>query len=105
LAAKKDITELVWTRVWGRPGLSRQMRSVANIALLIALNRPRELRLHIVGALNNGLTREEISEIVLQCAAYCGLPAARDALGVVEEAFHLHHASLTDQPEEVQCSV
>ena len=79
------ITEYAWGAVWGRPGLERKTRSMLNIAMLTALNRPHELRLHLRGALTNGVTREEIREILLQCAVYCGAPAAVDAFRTAQQ--------------------
>lgn len=73
------VTEYCWGAVWGRPGLDLKTRSLLNLAMLTALNRPHELRLHVRGALNNGCTREEIRETLLQAAVYCGIPAALDA--------------------------
>jgi 4-carboxymuconolactone decarboxylase len=73
------VTEYCWGAVWGRPGLGLKTRSLLNLAMLTALNRPHELRLHVRGALNNGCTREEIRETLLQAAVYCGIPAALDA--------------------------
>ena len=73
------VTEYCWGAVWGRPGLDLKTRSLLNLAMLTALNRSHELRLHVRGALNNGCTREEIRETLLQAAVYCGIPAALDA--------------------------
>ena len=84
---KTQLSEYVWSKVWARPGLDVKQRSVANLAMLTALNRPHELKLHVKGALNNGLTREEIMEVLLQTGMYCGLPAAVDAFRVMREAF------------------
>ncbi|MBH77488.1 MAG: 4-carboxymuconolactone decarboxylase [Dehalococcoidia bacterium] len=81
------VTEHAWGAIWGRPGLSRRDRSLLNLGMLTALNRPHELRLHIRGALNNGLTREEIREALLQSAVYCGAPAALDGFRVAREIF------------------
>jgi 4-carboxymuconolactone decarboxylase len=72
------VTEYCWGAVWGRPGLERKTRSLINIAMISALNRPNELRAHLRGALHNGVTPEEIREVFLQVAAYCGFPAALD---------------------------
>ena len=72
---------------WARPGLDRRTRSFMNIGMLTALNRPHELAVHLKGALNNGCTREEIVEAVLQTAIYCGLPAALDSMRHVKKAF------------------
>ena len=70
------ITKYAWGDVWRRPGLDRRSRSILNIGMLTALNRPAELKLHLRGALSNGVTREEIRECLLQSAVYCGAPAA-----------------------------
>jgi 4-carboxymuconolactone decarboxylase len=80
------VTEYCWGEVWARPGLERKLRSVANIAFLTALNRPHELKLHVKGALNNGVTPAEIKEILLQAAIYCGVPAALDSFRIAKEA-------------------
>ena len=82
---QKLITEWCWGEVWGREGLDRKTRSFLNLGMLTALNRPHELKLHVQGALNNGLTPEEIREVVLQAAVYCGVPAALDAMRMVME--------------------
>jgi 4-carboxymuconolactone decarboxylase len=79
-AMQKLVTEWCWGEVWTRPGLDRKTRSIVNIAMLTALNRPHELKLHVRGAINNGLSVEEIKEILLQTAIYCGVPAAIDAM-------------------------
>ncbi|MBV8962811.1 MAG: carboxymuconolactone decarboxylase family protein, partial [Hyphomicrobiales bacterium] len=73
--------------VWDRPGLDRKTRSIINLAMLTALNRPHELKLHIKGALNNGLSKAEISEVLLQTAIYCGVPAAVDSFRSAREVF------------------
>ena len=77
--------EVCFGRVWAREGIDRKLRSIVNIATLVALNRPAQLSHHIDGALNNGCTVEEIQEILLQSAVYCGLPGATDAFRVAEE--------------------
>lgn len=77
--------EVCFGRVWSRDGISRKQRSILNIAMLTALNRPNQLRSHVDGAINNGCTVEEIQEILLQAAVYCGLPAAVDAFKVAED--------------------
>ena len=79
------VTEYCWGAVWGREGLSKKTRSMLNLAMLSALNRPHELRLHLRGALRNGVTREEIREVLLQVAIYCGVPAAVDAFRIARE--------------------
>ena len=80
------VTEYCWGAVWGRPGLPKKTRSMLNLAMLTALNRPHELKIHVKGALKNGVSREEISEVLLQAAIYCGVPAAVDAFRTAREA-------------------
>jgi 4-carboxymuconolactone decarboxylase len=77
--------EVCFGRVWARPGLDRKLRSVINIAMLVALNRPNQLRHHIEGALNNGCSVDEVQEILLQTAVYCGLPAAGEGFKIAED--------------------
>jgi 4-carboxymuconolactone decarboxylase len=79
------VTEYCWGAVWTRPGLERRTRSLLNLAMLTALNRPHELAGHVRGAVNNGCSEEEIRETLLQAAIYCGLPAALDAFRVAEQ--------------------
>lgn len=74
-----------WVEVWARPGLPRKTRSIINLAMITALNRPHELKLHVRGAINNGLTKEEIQEVFLQTAMYCGVPAAIDSFRTAKE--------------------
>jgi 4-carboxymuconolactone decarboxylase len=81
------VTEYCWGEVWSRPGLSRKMRSLLNLAMLTALNRPHEVKLHLKGALNNGCSKEEIMEVLLQSAIYCGVPAAVDSFRLAREVF------------------
>lgn len=81
------VTQYCWGDVWNRPGLDRKTRSLLNLAMITALNRPHELKLHVRGAINNGLTKEEIKEVFLQTAIYCGVPAAIDAFRVAAEVF------------------
>ncbi|MBS7543097.1 4-carboxymuconolactone decarboxylase [Ancylobacter oerskovii] len=81
------VTKYCWGEVWGREGLARRERSILNIGMIAALNRPHELKLHVRGALNNGLSREEIRELLLQVAIYCGVPAALDSFRVAREVF------------------
>jgi 4-carboxymuconolactone decarboxylase len=73
------VTEYCWGAIWTRPGLELATRSMLNIAMLTALGKTAELRLHVRGALNNGCTVEQIQEILLQAAVYCGVPAALEA--------------------------
>ena len=76
-----------WNDIWNRPGLPRKMRSVLNLGMLVALGKEHELKLHINGALNNGLTKDEIKEVLLQTAIYCGVPAAVVAFRAAREVF------------------
>lgn len=81
------ITRYAWGEIWTRPGLPRKTRSLIAIAMLVALNRGDELKMHIRGALQNGVTREELREVLLQTAIYCGVPAANSAFHLAEEVF------------------
>jgi 4-carboxymuconolactone decarboxylase len=81
------ITEYCWGAVWGRPGLSRQTRSLLNLAMLTALGREEEFKLHVRAAFRNGVTREEIREVLLQAMIYCGVPAANSAFKQAREVF------------------
>ena len=83
----KLATEYCWDEIWNRPGLDRRSRSILNLGMISALNRPHELKLHIRGAINNGLTKEELMEIFLQVAIYCGLPASIDSFRTAKEVF------------------
>jgi 4-carboxymuconolactone decarboxylase len=80
------VTEFCWGAVWTREGLSRKVRSMLNLAMLTALNRPHELKVHVQGAIRNGLTQEEIREVLLQATIYAGVPAGVDAFRVAREA-------------------
>jgi 4-carboxymuconolactone decarboxylase len=86
LPLQELITEYCWDRVWNRPGLPRKTRSLLNIAMLSALNRPHELAVHVKGALRSGCSREEIREVLLQVAIYCGVPAAVDGFRVARDS-------------------
>ena len=79
------VTEYCWGYVWGRETLSRKTRSMLNLAMLTALNRPHEIKLHVRGALNNGLTIEQIREVLLHTMVYCGVPATLDAFRAAKE--------------------
>lgn len=81
------VTQAAWDGVWNRPGLDRKTRSLLNLAMLTALNRPHELKLHLKGALNNGVTKEEIREVLLQATVYCGAPAGVDSFRIAREVF------------------
>ncbi len=81
------ITRYAWGEIWTRPGLDRKTRSCMTLSMMIALNRPDEFRLHVRAAINNGLGRHEIKEVILQAAIYCGVPAANAAFHLAEEVF------------------
>jgi 4-carboxymuconolactone decarboxylase len=81
-------TEYCWGYVWGREGLSRKTRSMLNLAMISALNRPHELKIHVKGALKNGVTKAEIREVLLQVAIYCGVPAGVDSFRIARDAFN-----------------
>jgi 4-carboxymuconolactone decarboxylase len=84
---QKLITEWCWGEIWSRPNLERRMRSVLNLGMTMALNRQAEFKLHLRGALNNGVTKDEIVEIILQGAIYCGAPASLDAMKSAQAVF------------------
>ena len=81
------VTEYCWGAVWGREGLDKSQRSMINLAMISTLNRPHELKAHIRGALNNGLSRAQISEVFLQVMIYAGVPAAVDSFRLAREVF------------------
>ena len=81
------ITRYAWGEIWTREGLPRHTRSLITIAMMVALNRSEELKLHLRAAANNGVTRDEIKEVLLQTAIYCGVPAANSAFHLAEEVF------------------
>lgn len=81
------ITRYAWGEIWSRPGLPRHTRSLLAIAMMVALNRTEELRMHLHASTNNGVTREQIKEVLLQCAIYCGVPAANAAFHTASEVF------------------
>jgi 4-carboxymuconolactone decarboxylase len=87
LPLQKLVTEYCWGEVWGSDDLSLQQRSMINLSMIAALNRPHELKLHIKGALRNGLSKETIRGVLLQVAIYCGIPAAVDSFRIAKEAF------------------
>jgi 4-carboxymuconolactone decarboxylase len=82
------ITRYAWGEIWTRPGLPRHSRSLITLAIMVALNRTDEFRLHVRAAINNGVTRDEIKEVLLQTAIYCGAPAANTAFHAAEEVFN-----------------
>jgi 4-carboxymuconolactone decarboxylase len=81
------LTEHAWGATWVREGLSLKTRSMLNLAILTAINRPHELKIHVRGALNNGVTLKEMSEIFLHCGVYCGAPAALESFKVAQQVF------------------
>jgi 4-carboxymuconolactone decarboxylase len=87
MAMQEYATEACWGMIWTRPGLPRKTRSLVNLAMITALNRPHELKLHVKAALNNGVTKDEIKEVLLQAACYCGVPAGVDSFRIAREAF------------------
>lgn len=86
-AMQEMVTQYCWGDVWNRPGLERKTRSLLNLAMLTALNRPHELKLHLRGAITNGVSKDEIREVFLQSAIYCGVPAAIDSFRSAREVF------------------
>ncbi len=80
-------TEYCWGWAWGRETLPKKTRSMLNLAMISALNRPHELKMHVKGALVNGCTKDEIREVLLQVAIYCGIPAGVDSFRIAKEAF------------------
>ena len=89
------VTEYCWGTIWTREGLPKKTRSLLNLAMLTALNRPHEVKAHVIGALNNGCSKAEIMETFLQAAVYCGVPAGIDSFRTARAVF----AEL-DQPDE-----
>ena len=81
------VTEYCWGAIWGRPGLDKKQRSIINLAMISALNRQHEVKTHVKGAITNGLTKDEIREVLLQVACYCGIPAGVDSFRSAMEAF------------------
>ena len=79
------VTEFCWGSIWTRDGLDKRTRSLLNIAMLSALNRPHEIKIHLKGAIRNGCTPEEIREVILQIAVYCGVPAAIDTMKMARQ--------------------
>ena len=84
---QRIVTEVGWGMFWTRPGLELKTRSMLNLAMLTALNRPHEFEIHMRGAINNGVTKEEVTEILLQAIAYCGFPAAIDSFRIAKRVF------------------
>lgn len=100
MAFQRITTEWCWGYAWTRPGLDRRTRSLLNLAMLTALDRPAELRLHVKGALINGVTAEEIKEVLLQATVYCGIPAGLEAFKAAHEVLRAEGV-LPKQPAEL----
>ncbi len=81
------VTQYCWGDVWSRPGLDRRSRSLLNLGMIAALNRPDELATHVRGAINNGMSKEEICEAFLQVAVYCGMPAGLTSFKIARQVF------------------
>jgi len=81
------VTQYCWGEIWSRPGLDKRTRSLLNLAMISALNRPHEIKVHVKGALTNGVTKDEIREVFLQVAIYCGVPAGVDSFRIAKEVF------------------
>ena len=81
------ITRNAWGEIWSRPGLPRHTRSLLTLAMMVALNRGEEFRMHVKAAFNNGVTRDQIKEVLLQSAVYCGVPAANSAFHIAADVF------------------
>ncbi|WP_409994648.1 4-carboxymuconolactone decarboxylase [Maribacter sp. MAR_2009_72] len=81
------ISHYAWGEIWTRPGLPKHSRSLITLAMLIPLNKKAEFKMHVKAAFNNGVTIDEIKEVILQSGIYCGLPAANDAMHSAEEVF------------------
>ncbi|MGY4474758.1 carboxymuconolactone decarboxylase family protein [Bradyrhizobium sp. USDA 3364] len=84
---QKLATEYCWDEIWNRPDLDKRSRSLLNLGMIAALNRPHELKVHIRGALNNGLSKSELREVFLQIAVYCGMPAGLDSFRIAKDVF------------------
>ncbi|HEX3487576.1 MAG TPA: 4-carboxymuconolactone decarboxylase [Micropepsaceae bacterium] len=87
MAMQDLVTRYCWGDIWARPGLDRKTRSMLNLAMIAALNRPHELKAHVKGALTNGVTKDEIKEVLLQVAIYAGVPAGMDSFRIASEVF------------------
>jgi 4-carboxymuconolactone decarboxylase len=94
------ITRHAWGEIWTRPGLPRHTRSLLTIGLMVALNRSDEFKLHVRAAFNNGVTRDDIKEVLLQCAIYAGIPSANTAFHMAEEVFAQMDGAPTSIPEQ-----
>lgn len=84
-AMQELTTEWCWDGTWNRPGLDRRSRSILNLGMIAAVGRSHEFKIHVRGAFNNGITKEELKEILIQIGTYCGVPAAMDCFRVAQE--------------------
>jgi 4-carboxymuconolactone decarboxylase len=100
MAFQRITTELAWDYVWNRPGLDRRTRSLLNLAMLTALGKPAELKLHVKGALTNGVTVEEIKEVLVHASVYCGIPAGLEAFRAADEVLLAEGAITQRDPGE-----
>ena len=100
MAFQRITTEWAWDYVWNRPGLDRRTRSLLNLAMLTALGKPAELKLHVKGALTNGVTVEEIKEVLLHASVYCGIPAGLEAFRAADEVLLAEGAMTPRQAAE-----
>lgn len=101
MAFQNVTTEWCWGYVWTRPGLDRKTRSIINISMLTALGKPAELKLHVAGALRNGVTVDEIKEVLLQATIYCGIPAGLDAFKTANEVLKEAGAMPAGRPADL----
>jgi len=99
MAFQHVTTEWAWGYTWSREGLDRKTRSMLNLAMLTALNRPAEIKLHVKGALTNGVTVDEMKEVLLHAAIYCGIPAALDAFKVTNQVLE-EEGAFNDKPKD-----
>jgi 4-carboxymuconolactone decarboxylase len=99
MAFQRITTEWAWGYAWTREGLDRKTRSMLNLAMLTALNRPAEIKLHVKGALTNGVTVDEMKEVLLHAAIYCGIPAALDAFKVTNQVLE-EEGAFNDKPKD-----
>jgi 4-carboxymuconolactone decarboxylase len=100
MAFQRFTTEWAWDHVWNRPGLDRRTRSLLNLAMLTALGKSAELKLHVKGALTNGVTVEEIKEVLLHASVYCGIPAGLEAFRAAHETLLAEGALPSGEPSE-----
>jgi len=99
MAFQQITTQWCWGYTWSRPGLDRKTRSMINLAMLTALNRPTEIKMHVKGALANGVTPEEIKEVLLHATVYCGIPAGLDAFKVANQVL-IEEGAFSDGAEK-----